>query len=436
MKQIFIIFAVLLWSAQASATDVTYADKSTGGSFTAADANEIKTAVNSKMDESNIGTGANNYIQLNADGDLPFALGPDTTDFDGIFSNDTDHDTYDELFNLLDDMDFGAAPTIQADDPTAESTTGWYLATTSGDTFYKAAEGLFNVSAGTYTLGPVPPTAPTMIISGAGPQVATFTYAEAVTASTTADLCDDWPITMTTAGALTLAYSSGDTTDTIVCSISEDVFTADTVVSASYTPGTIAAVDDSGALAAIADFSSAITNSSSEEGVAQCNDATDYIGYTADGVATNLGANARMYIQLVSPTAVSGCASGDTVTAYIWHGDTTAQTAKVCLYLDDGDGARGGGDTIVGSCVEASSSSVGFVSASFGANAISASSDYWIGFIPGSAGWATGYDTAATSAWYDNQSDNYTAPKTTLTAIGAWTEISSRVYSMYITVGP
>jgi hypothetical protein len=44
----------------------------------------------------------------------------------------------------------GASPTIQADDPTEASATGWYLATTSGDAFYKSDDGLFNISAGTY----------------------------------------------------------------------------------------------------------------------------------------------------------------------------------------------------------------------------------------------------------------------------------------------
>lgn len=52
MKKILIIFAFLLWSINCQATDITYTDKATGGQFTAADANEIKTAVNSKLDKS------------------------------------------------------------------------------------------------------------------------------------------------------------------------------------------------------------------------------------------------------------------------------------------------------------------------------------------------------------------------------------------------
>lgn len=41
-------------------------------------------------------------------------------------------------------------PTVQNDDPTSSSPTGFYGATASGYFFYKSANGLFNISAGTY----------------------------------------------------------------------------------------------------------------------------------------------------------------------------------------------------------------------------------------------------------------------------------------------
>lgn len=51
MKKIFLLLIPLLvLTHQVNATDITYADKSTGDSFTAANANEIKTAVNTKQD--------------------------------------------------------------------------------------------------------------------------------------------------------------------------------------------------------------------------------------------------------------------------------------------------------------------------------------------------------------------------------------------------
>jgi len=50
MKRLLLAFLLLTCSA-AWATDITYTDKTTGGSFTAADANEIKTAVKRKLDK-------------------------------------------------------------------------------------------------------------------------------------------------------------------------------------------------------------------------------------------------------------------------------------------------------------------------------------------------------------------------------------------------
>lgn len=50
MKRLLLAFLLLTCSAS-WATDITYTDKTTGGQFTAADANEIKAATNSKDDK-------------------------------------------------------------------------------------------------------------------------------------------------------------------------------------------------------------------------------------------------------------------------------------------------------------------------------------------------------------------------------------------------
>lgn len=47
-----------------------------------------------------------------------------------------------------------AQVTEQASDPTSASAEGFYGATSSGDFFYKSSTGLFNMSAGTYTVDP------------------------------------------------------------------------------------------------------------------------------------------------------------------------------------------------------------------------------------------------------------------------------------------
>jgi len=215
----------------------------------------------------------------------------------------------------IDSINTGSV-TVQSADPTSASSEGFYGATTSGDFFYKSSAGLFNISSGTYTADPVPPSAPTMVISGSGPQIATFSYAENITANTTADLCDDWSISMTSAGSLTLGYSSGDTTTTIVCSIAEDVFQGDTVASASYTQGTIQANDDNTLLASIADFSGSITNSSTESD-----------GLTSLDTGSTYGQNTqRMYLfDNGSGTTVTDYSPSDvdaTLTGgYTWESD-------------------------------------------------------------------------------------------------------------------
>jgi len=54
MKKILIALTLGLLATSVSATDVTWSDKTTGGSFTAADANAVKAAVNSKADQTEV----------------------------------------------------------------------------------------------------------------------------------------------------------------------------------------------------------------------------------------------------------------------------------------------------------------------------------------------------------------------------------------------
>ena len=54
MKRLSILLALTLLPVASYATDITYADKTTGSQFTSADANEIKSAVNSKADKTQV----------------------------------------------------------------------------------------------------------------------------------------------------------------------------------------------------------------------------------------------------------------------------------------------------------------------------------------------------------------------------------------------
>ena len=180
---------------------------------------------------------------------------------------------------------------------------------------------------------PVAPSTPTMIISGAGPQIATFTYTEAITASTTADLCDDWSISMTTAGALTFGYTSGDTGTAIVCTVDADVFDDDTVDTASYSQGTIQANDDNELMANIADFSSAITNSSSESSGGCASALSGEVGSTPSTIDFSSEAGTFFYTKVVA--GITGNATE--MVAYLKYLDDGVELVRYAVYATNGD---------------------------------------------------------------------------------------------------
>lgn len=61
---------------------------------------------------------------------------------DGVNTNET-------AITALGLLVTGITPTVQSADPTSASAEGWYLATGSGDLFFKSAAGLFTI-AGSY----------------------------------------------------------------------------------------------------------------------------------------------------------------------------------------------------------------------------------------------------------------------------------------------
>jgi hypothetical protein len=110
-------------------------------------------------------------------------------------------------------------------------------------------------------------TAPTLtsITIGTNGTSWTFAYSENVTGSPTSDLCGAYTAAMTTAGAITLTYASGDGTSSVVCSGSPTVNSGDTVANGGvdYTqPGN--GIEDSAGndLASLTD--KAVTNNSTQ----------------------------------------------------------------------------------------------------------------------------------------------------------------------------
>jgi hypothetical protein len=112
-------------------------------------------------------------------------------------------------------------------------------------------------------------TAPTLtsITIGTNGTSWTFAYSENVTGSPTSDLCGAYTAAMTTAGAITLTYASGDGTSSVVCTGSPTVNSGDTVANGGvdYTqPGN--GIEDTAGndLASLTD--KAVTNNSTQGG--------------------------------------------------------------------------------------------------------------------------------------------------------------------------
>jgi len=97
--------------------------------------------------------------------------------------------------------------TVQANDPTTASAEGLYGATTSGDFFFRASAGIFNISAGTYTLDPVPPTIGTWAIGTNGTTVTATLSESCVEGASFAD--GTWTMDCTVTGPLDMGDPTG-----------------------------------------------------------------------------------------------------------------------------------------------------------------------------------------------------------------------------------
>lgn len=187
---------------------------------------------------------------------LPLYEVIDSSGFNGNLS--TTDDTLVEVAQKFDDFTGGSGLShISTGYPDAGEC-AWNTAdyklycNTGGSVYASAAMSYVDSSA---------PVLSTVVLSGADGDTYTFTYDQAVQASTTADLCDDFVMTWTTAGTVTpLTYSSGTGTTTVVCESSTSVEGTDTLTNGvDYTPGTIQD-GNSNLLASIDDQS--VTNSS------------------------------------------------------------------------------------------------------------------------------------------------------------------------------
>lgn len=186
----------------------------------------------------------------------------DDTAYAISWDGNTDAATKNVLYDKIETLSAGSAPTVQSADPTSASSSGFYCATTSGDCFYKSSAGLFNLAAGTYAADPTIPTLSSATIPAAG-TTATLVFSESVTRSAATGFNMD----CTSGTDITMTYASGSPSNTLVYTLGSTVLSTDsTSCNLDYASSSaeIASTDDSTALADITDGT--VTNNSTASG--------------------------------------------------------------------------------------------------------------------------------------------------------------------------
>lgn len=164
-----------------------------------------------------------------------------------------------------------------------------------------------------------------------------------------------------------------------------------------------------------------------------CSEASNEIGIRTDGVANDLIGTG--YIACFAYTA--DC-SGKMTTGWLRQGGPVIDNAKVCAYSTAGSSANpgtNGSSNAKMSCSAAiSSSAAGWFGAAMDTAAdTTATTIYWVCFIPDTTDWRYNYATGQ-GLWYKTCSGCYAAPPSDLS--GEWTEAANHKGSIYITVGP
>jgi hypothetical protein len=274
------------------------------------DSNREKTLTGSAL-KTYIGTGV--AFTLGSLGDLKIDIGASDENLLSATPADKDLQTYTatQIDTLLSTA--GSAPTIQADDPTSASAVGWYLATTSGDLFYRSSSGLFTF-AGSYTV-----YAPTLSSRTIGTNGTTLTLVGSESLSVGAGGNGGFDVDCATAGTgITATYASGAPGSSLVYTLGTTVNSGDTCDLDYTQPGNgIEATTGGADLASIT--SGAITNNSTQGGGA---------AYTAnfDTDANPLGSPWVTVTDMVNVRAVSGMAGGAVLdeNSAAYYNDTTA----------------------------------------------------------------------------------------------------------------
>lgn len=153
---------------------------------------------------------------------------------------------------------------------------------------------------------------------------------------------------------------------------------------------------------------------------------TDYVGYTGSAASSSYLTEGRIYIQLHTPTCTTGgCTAGTMSSAALYSRyegtESAARQAKVCVYLDDGDGVPDSSDSLV-SCTGAiaAGTGAGYRTGAI-SGAITCSSAYFVAVISADAtnAWRRAYaGSPTTDTYYQDIAGSFASPPETLA--GTW----------------
>jgi hypothetical protein len=159
----------------------------------------------------------------------------------------------------------------------------------------------------------------------------------------------------------------------------------------------------------------------------------------ACGSLTNMGytgtTDADVVVTSAEPRSFiyTATCSGNLVNAFLQHIGAAVDTAKVCVYLDDGDSVRESADTLVAcSGVITSTSTPGWFSAAFGSGALVNGSKYYLVAAPNTTDWEGRKLFAGIPDGYYCNTSYYAGPANMGTGTWAVYETGAEI-AMYIT---
>ena len=254
------------------------------------------------------------------------------------------------------------------------------------------------VVIGNYYASAADTTAPTLQSATIGTDGETWTLVFDETVNIGSGGNGGWSVTMTTAGSVTLTYSSGDGSDTLVYTGGTTVNSGDTASNGlDYTQPGDGIEDNTGNdLANIDDAS--ITNNSTQGGD-NCSGGEE-IGYTPVGDTNTVLSDGNSRVQGIYTVTCTG----DLDTGY-FYGMQGNDNAVISVYKDNGDGIPDDtADTLVGSTGTITTDGDGtdqYYSSAFTSGSLEKDDVIFIVVYIGDGGWRYAYDAASTAAHTD-----------------------------------